>query len=111
MSIHDELERIAARAPEVVVPADTWGRAQRARRRQRYGVVAMVAVVVLLAGGLVWWPTIDDVDPADTDTVGGRPTVAGWPSRACAWTRGPSSAWAPPVQSSVGSRPPATRRR
>lgn len=71
MSIHDELERIAARAPEVVVPPGTWGRAQRARRRERYGVLAVVVVLVALAGTLAWLPTRDDgVDPARSDGLG-----------------------------------------
>lgn len=71
MSIHDELERIAARAPEVAVPPGTWGRAQRARRRERYGVLAAVVVLVALAGTLAWLPTRDDgVDPARSDGLG-----------------------------------------
>ncbi|SDC85387.1 WD40 repeat domain-containing protein [Nocardioides lianchengensis] len=70
MSIHDELERIAARAPEVVVPADMWARARRARRRDRLGVVAAVVAVLAVAGTLAWLPTRDGLEPVDGRTLG-----------------------------------------
>lgn len=74
MSIHDELERIAARAPEVVVPPGTWARAQRARRRVRVGLVAVVVVLVALVGSVVWWPSRDGVEPVRTRAEVGVPS-------------------------------------
>lgn len=81
MSIHDELERIAARAPEVVVPADTYGRAQRARRRDRALAVAVVVVLVAIGGTLAWLPSRDAIDPADSDSLGVPDRVWSAPAR------------------------------
>ncbi|WP_435746048.1 hypothetical protein [Nocardioides sp. SYSU DS0663] len=71
MTLHEELARVADRAPVAQVPADTWDRARRSRRRERLGAAglaaAVVAVVALVAG-----PGLPTADPpvADTD-VGG----------------------------------------
>lgn len=71
MSIHDELQRIAERAPQVDVPADTWARARRARRRERALVVgAAAAVIALVAGLATWLPTRDRPPVADSTSVG-----------------------------------------
>lgn len=91
MSIHDELERVAARAPEVVVPADTWGRAQRARRRKRYGVATVVLAVFVLAGTLTRLPSRDGPDPVDSDAIGVPSRLWAVPERL---TRRAESGWA-----------------
>lgn len=56
-SLHDQLERVADRAPVADVPGDTFVRARRARRRDRMAIAGATAVVVaLLAAAVVWLP-------------------------------------------------------
>ena len=54
-ALREELERIAAAAPVADVPAGTWARAQRARRRDRVATLAAVAAAVAVVAGLVTW--------------------------------------------------------
>ncbi|WP_182525428.1 hypothetical protein [Nocardioides dongkuii] len=55
--LREELGRVAEAAPVADVPADTWARATRSRRRVRAAaVVAWVAGVALLGGLVVWLP-------------------------------------------------------
>jgi hypothetical protein len=69
--LRDELARIGDRAPVVDVADDTFGRAQRARRRDRWAVLGAVAVVLAIAGGLaVWLPDRGEPQPADQGGVG-----------------------------------------
>lgn len=70
MSIHDELHRIAERAPVVTVPDDVWTRGRRARTRDRAIVVAGALAVALVAAVLVWVPTRSEPPVADTDSLG-----------------------------------------
>lgn len=51
--LRDELERIAARAPVVDVPPDTYARGRRARTRQTLLTVAASVVAIALVAGLV----------------------------------------------------------
>ncbi|KQW47133.1 hypothetical protein ASC77_18335 [Nocardioides sp. Root1257] len=71
MTLHDELERIAAHAPAVDVPDDTWARARGARRRDLGLVVAgIAAALALLAGAVSWLPDRLDPPVASTDGLG-----------------------------------------
>lgn len=66
-----ELARIGDTAPVVEVPADTFSRARRARRRDRALTVgAAVAVVALVAGLATWLPQRSEPEPAGTGEVG-----------------------------------------
>jgi hypothetical protein len=59
--LQEELARIADAAPVAEVPADTWARARRARRRDRgLALAASAAVVALVAGLVSWLPTLPD---------------------------------------------------
>ena len=49
--LRDELARLADHAPAVHVPADTWSRGRRARRRDRVVTGAAVLVVLVVLGG------------------------------------------------------------
>ena len=70
--LRDLLEREAAGAPHVVVPADTWRRGRRRRTLKRGGALlvgaAVVAGVALAAGVL---PGADDRAVPPADSVGG----------------------------------------
>lgn len=67
MSLHEELHRIADRAPTADVPADLFARARRSRRRDRMlGVAAAFTVVALLAGVVTWLP--DRLEPPVADS-------------------------------------------
>jgi hypothetical protein len=69
--LRQELARIGDRAPVVDVPDGTFGRAQRARRRDRLAVIGAIAVVVAIAGGLVaWLPDRSGPQPADSGGLG-----------------------------------------
>ena len=72
MSLHDQLARVAERAPEVRIPPDTFARAARSRRRERLGVAAAVIAVVALVGGLAaYLPGREAAPPvASTSRVG-----------------------------------------
>lgn len=64
--LRQELVRLGDRAPVVDVPADTFARAQRARRRDRLAVVGVAVVVVAIAAGLAaWLPDRGELEPAD----------------------------------------------
>ena len=66
-----ELARIGDTAPVAEVPADTFARAQRARRRDRaLAVGAAVAVVALVAGLATWLPQRSEPQPAGTGEIG-----------------------------------------
>ncbi|HYF73900.1 MAG TPA: hypothetical protein VD864_13815 [Nocardioides sp.] len=76
MSLHDELQRIADRAPVADVPPDTWQRARRARTRDRaLALGAAVGVVALVAGGMAWLPDRSEPPVADSDAGAALPTV------------------------------------
>jgi len=67
MNLHDELQRIADRAPVADVPADTWARARGARKRDAVLAVAgITAVLALIAGAVAWLP--DRIEPPVADT-------------------------------------------
>jgi hypothetical protein len=66
-----ELARIGDTAPVAEIPADTFSRAQRARRRDRLAVVAGAAAAVAIVVGLVaWLPDRSAPQPADSNVVG-----------------------------------------
>lgn len=66
-----ELARIGDSAPVAQVPADTFSRARRARRRDRALTVgAAVAVVALVAGLATWLPQRSEPEPAGTGEIG-----------------------------------------
>ncbi|MBB6627649.1 hypothetical protein H5V45_09975 [Nocardioides sp. KIGAM211] len=72
----DELARVAERAPVVEVPPDTWARARRSRSRDRVLVVAAVAAVLALVGGVALLPRLDPSVPvADGSGGSGVPAV------------------------------------
>ncbi|MCW2853621.1 MAG: hypothetical protein JWM84_3285 [Nocardioides sp.] len=77
MTLQDELERIARRAPDVVVPADTWARARRSRRRAQVGLVGVVVALLALVTSPAWLPHRLGVDAADSPGS----TGTGVPSR------------------------------
>lgn len=74
-SLRDLLEREAAAAPHVVVPADTWQRGRR-RRRTKAGA-SVVAAAAVVAGALVGPGLLSGADrsvaPAGTGTGLGLP--------------------------------------
>ncbi|GAA4702350.1 hypothetical protein [Nocardioides conyzicola] len=71
MTLHDELQRIADRAPVADVPDDTWSRARDAHRRNVALLVAgIAAVLALVAGAVAWVPGHVDPPVADTDSLG-----------------------------------------
>ena len=81
--LREQLDRLAEGAPEVSVPADTWSRARRARRRDLgLGVLAGAAAVALVVGLVSWLPDRGDVDPAGTGGVGVPETIHAVPSGA-----------------------------
>ena len=89
--LREELERIAATAPVAHVPADTFARGRRARRRELVLAVGVAAVVIaLVAGGAVaWLPRGGDrVQPADgNDSLGVPDHLYAVPSQALRDTR------------------------
>lgn len=71
MTLYDELQRIADRAPVADVPDDTWSRARRARRRNAALTVAGVAAALaLVAGAIAWLPDHTEPPVADTESLG-----------------------------------------
>ncbi|WP_121257033.1 hypothetical protein [Nocardioides ferulae] len=69
--LREELQRLGEVAPVVEVPADTWSRGRRARRRDQALTLAAVAAVLAVVGGLVaWLPQRDQPPVADTDSLG-----------------------------------------
>jgi hypothetical protein len=69
--LQEELARIADAAPVAEVPADTWARARRARRRDRgLALAASAAVVALVAGLVSWLPTLPDAAVAGSSAPG-----------------------------------------
>lgn len=71
MTLHDELQRIADRAPVADVPPDTWRRGRRARTRDRGLVLgAAVAAIALVAATVAWLPRHVDPPIAGTDSLG-----------------------------------------
>ncbi|WP_296602419.1 hypothetical protein [Nocardioides sp.] len=70
MSLHDELQRIADRAPVADVPHDTWRRARRARTRDRALTLgAVAAVLALIAGAVAWLPDRAEAPVADSSAA------------------------------------------
>jgi hypothetical protein len=71
MTLHDELQRIADRAPVADVPDDTWSRARTARTRELTLIVAGVAAVLaLITAAVVWIPTHREPPVAGTGSLG-----------------------------------------
>jgi hypothetical protein len=71
MTLHDELQRIADRAPVADVPDDTWARARGAKKRDLALTVAGVAAVLgLLAGAIAWLPDQAEPPVANTESLG-----------------------------------------
>ncbi|HEY0952421.1 hypothetical protein, partial [Nocardioides sp.] len=71
MTLHDELQRIADRAPVADVPSDTWRRARRARTRDRaLALSAAAAAVALVIGAVTWLPHRAEPPIADSDALG-----------------------------------------
>ena len=93
--LRDELERLGETAPVAVVPDDTWGRAQRTRRRDRALVLAAAAAfVAVVAGGLAWLPAFWATSPLVVllialggvfYTVGALVYGRKWPNPSPAW--------------------------
>lgn len=76
MSLHDELERIAGRAPVADVAPDTWRRARRARTRDRaLAVCAAAAVVAIIVGAVAWLPDRGGRPPIANSDAAALPTV------------------------------------
>jgi len=70
MTLHDELQRIADRAPVADVSPDTWRRARRARTRDRGLVLgAALAAVALVAATVAWLPRHVEPPVASTDSL------------------------------------------
>ena len=72
--LRDELERIAADAPIVDIPADTWARGRRTHRRDvavRVGVVAVALAVLgsVLSFGVGQLRPIQPADPTPADVA------------------------------------------
>ncbi len=85
MNLRHELEQIAASAPVADVPADTFARGRRARRRDLGLVVAAsVAVLALVAGTALWLPPRLGPPPVadDGSTLGVPDHLYAVPSRA-----------------------------
>ncbi len=82
--LHAELERIAATAPVAHVPADTFARGRRARRRELVLVsAAVVAVLAVLAGTALWIPSRERLPVAgDRSTIGVPDHLYAVPSQA-----------------------------
>jgi hypothetical protein len=71
MTLHDELQRIADRAPVADVPAETWARARGARKRDvALTVAGVAAVLALLAAAVAWVAGQLEAPIADTGSVG-----------------------------------------
>lgn len=71
MTLHDELQRIADRAPVADILDDTWARARIARKCDLALTVAGVAAVLaLVAGAVAWVPGQLDPPVADTGSLG-----------------------------------------
>ncbi len=76
MSLHDELQQIAARASVADVPADTWTRGRRSRNRRLGAGIAAAAVVVALAGGAVTsWSGQSSDPPLAAGSGGALPSM------------------------------------
>lgn len=75
--LRDELDRIAAAAPVADVPADTWARAQRAKRRDRVATLAAVAAAVAIPAGLVAGLPLSAAPPVASGSADARDGVPG----------------------------------
>ena len=71
--LQEELARIADATPVAEIPADTWERARRARRRDRGLALAAAATVVALVAGPVFWLPIRLEPPVAGSSAPGLP--------------------------------------
>lgn len=92
--LQEELARIADAAPVAEVPADTWTRARRARRRDRGLALAAAAAVVALVAGLVSWLPARFEPPVAGSSAPGLPDhLYAVPERMSARTGDDNEAW------------------